>query len=615
MLLPPRISTNEWGAKRPLASLRTAAPSSRLALLWALCAAAPLACGDDPAASEGDGGTGAGTSSTDAATSTDPTTGLPSATAVDTFGDSGTDDESTGDEPTGGVEPVEPLVWQTDCQINSYDLRRLHPDLECSTIEVPLDGDAPEGQQIVVGAVRIPAATEERVGTFWALDGGPGGSGLGYPFDEGWREEIRQAGWDIIIPPHRGTFSPRLDCNAFDYQSSECREDLEAEWGDGLQHFNTVEAARDVGAFIRRERRSDDEPVVVYGLSYGTYWAQFYSAQNPDQADAIILDSAVPMDGDLALEEYLVQEVAVQLLQTCVDDPVCGARVGFESGEAFSAAVIEAIDDGDCGGADMGLWEDSNLRVRFGQLLNSRGVRNYIPLLAAMLSRCDPALGNTASSAINGLLGTVGANLRPAEPYPIGRGLVSDDGPVTDGTPPAFELLFSGSLQSVVLATTMLAPDATPGMAELDAMNHFASINFGTLMAVVHDNWGDLPKVEFDRDAVSETPMLVLNAHYDVQTVFPWAELVAAQHGAPLVEFADGQHGVTLSQTGGKSLEGESCARAIMLAFMDDPQAPIDDDCAGSLPAIDVNISRADLEATSIAAFGTDDPWSLLPPL
>lgn len=569
-----------------------------------------LACGDDNPPAEIDEGTSGTTSGTGLPGSSGAATTASDSSSTVAVDESGT----TADPTTGGEDPFEPLVWQTDCLAGSYDLLRIHPDLECTSIEVPLAWDEPDGETILVGAIRIPAATEERVGTFWTLDGGPGGSGLGYPLDDGWREEVRQAGWDIIVPPHRGTFSPVLTCSS-DFASAACREELEEEWGDGLRHFNTVEAARDLGELIGRERLSEDEPVVVYGVSYGTYWGQFYAGEFPTQANAIILDSAVPTNADLALEEYIVQDIAGQLLQACVDDPVCGARVGFESGEAFSAAVIEAIDNGDCGAGDNGLWEDSNFRLRFGQLINTRSARNYIPLMAAMLSRCDPALSEIVRDAEFGLFGVLGAPQRPVEQYPLGPVLADDTGPVANGGPPDFDLLFSGPLQTTVLATTMLAADATPSQAELDAMNHFASLGFGTLMANVERDWSELPKVEFDRDFESQTPMLVFNAHYDLQTVFPWAETVSTQHGAPLVEIADGQHGLTLSGTGGKTLEGESCARDIMLAFMDDPEAPVDDSCAEALPAIDVNLERPDLTGFSMASFGTEDPWSLLPPL
>lgn len=587
---------------------------SRVHALLLLSLTATLACSDDAAVSDTEAE--AETSGTTSPTTGPATTTSLSTTTQGTSGESGMDESSTGDDTTGGGEPPpDPLLWQADCEVASYDLARLHPDLECAAIEVPLDWDAPQGETIVVGALRIPTTAEDRIGTFWALDGGPGGSGLGYALDEGWHEEIRQAGWDIIIPPHRGTFSPLLSCVSGDYLAADCRAELDDEWGDGLQHFNTVQAARDVGEFIRRERLGEDEPVVVYGLSYGTYWAQFYAGEFPTQATAIILDSAVPTDADLALEEYLVQDIAEQLLQGCVDDPLCGPRVGFESGAAFSAAVIDALDDGECGAGDTGNWEDGNFRQTFGQLMNSRNVRNYIPLMAAMLTRCDPALSDTVNDAINGLFGQLGAPLRPTEHLPLGPTLVPDSGPLHDGSPPPFDSLFSGPLQSTVIATTMLTADATPAQAVLDARRHFASLDFGTLMARVQENWDDLPKVEFDRDFESQTPMLVFNAHYDLQTVFPWAEIVAAQHGAQLVEFADGQHGVTLSNTGGKTLAGESCAREIMLAFVEDPGAPVNDDCAGALPQIDVNLVRPDLAGMSMAAFGTEDPWSLLPPM
>ncbi|MCR9165647.1 MAG: alpha/beta hydrolase [Nannocystaceae bacterium] len=580
----------------------------RALLLLSLLA---TACGDDVTVASTDQGTGGSSDSTTGAVELTTTSGEESSTSTS----SGAADEtsSTGDETTGGPDPAQPLDWQTDCLAGSYDLRRIHPDLQCTAIEVPLDWDEPDGETIVVGAVRIPATTQTRVGTFWTLDGGPGGSGLGYPLDEGWREEIRQAGYDIIVTPHRGTFSPYLLCAAVSNTSADCLAQVEEDWGDRLQHFNTVEAARDVGEFIRREQAGEDERVVVYGVSYGTYWAQFYAGEFPTQADAIILDSAVPMNGDLALEEYLVQEQAERLLQECVDDPVCGARVGFESGEAFSAAVVSAIDDGDCGMGDAGLWEESNFRFLFGQLINSDRVRNYVPLLAAMLSRCEPELSATVNTAINGLFGALASKTGPVEQMPIGVPLHSPRRPATDGTPPGFDLLFSGALQSAVIATTMLSEDADPAQAELDAMNHFASLGFGTLMAGIQANWSGLPKVEFDRAFASETPMLVLNATYDLQTVMPWAEIVAEQHGAQLIEFNDGQHGVTLSGTGGKTLQGDPCARALMFEFMDDPGEPVDDSCAQALPAVDVNLERADLVDVSMAAFGTDDPWSLLP--
>ncbi len=573
---------------------RTAASAALLLL---------AACSDDVSSATADDtsstGVDSGVTGDDATVDPDPST---SSTTTDGPMTTAAGESSSS---TGTVEPIEPLPWQTDCAApGGYDLQRLDPDIECVAIEVPLDWDTPDGDLIVVAALRIPADTPERVGTFWALDGGPGGSGLGYALDDGWVDEITAAGWDIIITPHRGTFSPRLECIALDPRSAACRESLEETWGDGLRHFNTRWAAHDVHAFIERERAVEDEPVVVYGVSYGTYWAQFFEGEFPGVASSIILDSAVPTDADLALEEYLVQDIATQLLQTCVDDPTCGPAVGFESGEAFADAVLAAIDDGDCGGSDTGLWEETDYRLLFGQLINLQTTRNYVPLLAGLLSRCEPELTAIADTAMNSLFALGTAAARPG-----------DRSPLLDGTPPDFQIMFSGPLQSAVIATTMLAADATPAQAELDAERHIASLTFGTLMTEIQEGWGSLPPIEFDRDFVSQTPMLVLNASYDLQTVFPWAEQVAAQHDQPLVEFGDARHGVTLSGTGGKSLTGDSCARSLMLGFMNEPTATPDTSCVESLPEIDPGLQRLDLAPITMQAFGTDDPWSLLPPL
>ena len=130
------------------------------------CAALLVACSIDPNAATSDAGTSGGTSGGGASSGvSEDTTGDDSSSstaALDTS--TGT---ATGDDTSGGVEPPAPLQWQADCVANGYDLRRLHPDLECTAIEVPLDWDAPDAETITVGALRIRATTEQRAGTFW----------------------------------------------------------------------------------------------------------------------------------------------------------------------------------------------------------------------------------------------------------------------------------------------------------------------------------------------------------------------------------------------------------------------------------------------------------------
>jgi hypothetical protein len=107
--------------------------------------------------------------------------------------------------------------------------------------------------------------------------------------------------------------------------------------------------------------------------------------------------------------------------------------------------------------------------------------------------------------------------------------------------------------------------------------------------------------------------MLLVNGTYDIQTVITWAEQSAEQHMQTLLEFPDGQHGLALTGTGGKYPDGTTCARKLMLDFAAHPDMRIDASCIEDLPDIDPKLERDDLLPLSMTAFGTEDPWSLLP--
>ncbi len=495
------------------------------------------------------------------------------------------------------------MQWSDDCTVGATDLGVLHPGLQCTSIEVPLDWDEPEGESIVVAALRVPTSVVPRRGQMWMLDGGPGGSGLGFFGDASLVDAVTSAGWDFVVPSHRGTLSPSLSCSPWHALAPECRALLEDAWGDGLRHFDTRSAARDLGELVARTQAELGERAIVYGVSYGTYWAQFYAGEHPTQADGIVLDSVLPIEADVAAEEFLVQQRAEHLLQACVDDPSCGPRVGFASGAEFAAAVIAAIDEGDCGGLDFDLWEDTSYRDDLGALINTHRARNFVPLLAAMLVRCDPELAQLAAGSFGAIMNASFAP-RPIDALPLA--------PPSYGSVP-FELYSSAELTGLVMGTTMLGRDSDPDAAALAAERHFASLGFGRWVADTNAVWGDLPDVAFDRTFVAEVPLLVLNGLYDLQTVFPWAEQVAAHHGRPLHGLADGQHALAFTGTGGKYPDGSPCARRLLLAFAADPTAELDATCVDELPGIDPSLQRPDLQEISMTVFGTPDPWSLLP--
>lgn len=55
-------------------------------------------------------------------------------------------------------------------------------NLECATVQLPLDYDKPNAQQISIGLTRIPARNPEaRIGSLFLNPGGPGASGTEFP--------------------------------------------------------------------------------------------------------------------------------------------------------------------------------------------------------------------------------------------------------------------------------------------------------------------------------------------------------------------------------------------------------------------------------------------------
>ena len=553
-----------------------------------LVASAIVGCGDDGTTPQAD--TSSGSSSSSSSSTTEPGSTSSSSGVVDESSSSSSSSESTGGPP------IEPLVWTRDCMVEGADLGVLHDGLECTGIEVPLDWDAPDGDRIIVAAERVRTSATRR-GAVLLLDGGPGASGIAFFQTPAIIEPLLAAGFDVVVPNHRGTVSPGLRCT-FPVQSDQCRSELEQAWGEGLRHFNTVQAARDVRELITRMNVDDpDSETILYGVSYGTFFASHVLQVSGDRVTGVVLDSVLPYGVDVSEQEIVVQGRAVDLLQRCVDDPVCGPRVGFASGEEFAEAIVTAIDDGDCGGYDNGAWADSNYRAFFGGMLNTKGLRDYLPLIGALLTRCTNESSDVASMAISQLLG----GAIPVTP-----------GNDRYGLPPS--LFYSQEVFAVVVATMLVGDGVDTAGAIAAAEQNFA--NNGILEAVDGANqvFGDLPNPQWSTEPAPDVPVLVLAGRYDTQTPLPWAERERDRVDATLFVFEDTMHALAYPGTGGKYPDGTPCAMSIIGAFVDDPDATTDSSCIAELRGVDVNLAGDFLQTTNMDAFGVADPWSLLPP-
>lgn len=590
---------------------RRRSSSSRLSIFLLLGFSLGLAAcnddGDDPPEMMGSTGTTAAEPEvTDSTGIPEPDPSTSSTGSLDSTGS----ESSTGEE----IEPPPPLPWTDQCTYAGNDLARLDPNLLCAGIEVPLDWDDPQGESIVIAAFKIPTMADVRRGQLWLLAGGPGSSGLSFLGSTPLTEALTEAGWDVLVPAHRGTLSPPLDCEAPSF-SAQCRINLENDWGEGVRHFNSSTAGHDLAALIERERQIPEDPVIVYGVSYGTMWAMHYGALHPEQPDGVVLDSVLPSEVDVLTQESQQQASVEVLLQRCIDDPACGPTLPYASGAEFSAAVVAAIDQGDCGGDDSGAWSDNFFRDQLGILLNGSS-RDYVPLMAALLAACTPPTSELFAASFGPLLSAASAAAGPtATPVPLVEGPRFDEGLAWQGDRRDYDvdpaLFFSQELQFLVMGTTVLREEQDPGPIVAAAQQNLVGLGFAGLFLTTHDVWTTLPDVALLPPWSPEVPTLVLAGRFDLQTPLGWTDdlVLGGDHQLQL-DFDSANHGVLNS---GNTADGDPCARDIILAFADEPTVALDLSCMDDVPQVDPSLMRPDLMERSAMVFGTDDPWSLVP--
>lgn len=220
---------------------------------------------------------------------------------------------------------------------------------QCTTLKVPMDYAQPNGKELSLAVLRVPAQKEsERVGSLIVNPGGPGGSGVDYaaagslqfgsvlsdhfdivgfdPRGVGQSDPLRclsTAGMDEFIGTDPAPSTPagmaEMDRLVRDFGQG-CLDRS----GDLMRHMSTVEAAKDMDIL----RAALGEKQMDYlGASYGTFLGATYADLFPQRVRRFVLDGAI--DPSLSNEQMsLAQahgfEVALRAyLQDCVDGGDC----------------------------------------------------------------------------------------------------------------------------------------------------------------------------------------------------------------------------------------------------------------------------------------------------
>ncbi|MEC4090381.1 alpha/beta fold hydrolase [Pseudoalteromonas rubra] len=280
----------------------------------------------------------------------------------------------------------------------------------CTLADVPLNWQAPDGKNISVLVSKYPAKSANSKGHIWLLQGGPGGSGSFFvqqlnttlaPFTEH---------YDLFVLEHRGVgWSTHLACSnpvVSDYAqyAKTCFDDLHQQWGDDLFEFNTTAAARDLEYVIGKSKVRDWQPSYVYGVSYGTLWAQRFSQIAPTGAQAIILDSVLPpaeFGSDLWDENF--NATLDDLLAYCQLDTRCQSRLNFSSLPQLKARLDDIFTAQSCAGLDF----DRQALQMLSILGLSRSVEQILIPTLHRLNRCNSndviALNNLHNFIFKGL--------------------------------------------------------------------------------------------------------------------------------------------------------------------------------------------------------------------
>ncbi len=241
-------------------------------------------------------------------------------------------------------------------------------DLECATLDVPRDYDAPDGDTIEIAVARVATAEPgERIGSLVFNPGGPGGSGIDFLTAAALLvpDDIAEH-FDLVSFDPRGVgASTAVDCDIrIDDNVTLLDEGDDTGWQELVEEAESLPdecgaAAMDLAPLVgtnnaardldRLREALGDEQLSYVGFSYGTRLGATYAELFPDRVRALVLDGGVKPTGDSAeldAEQGAGFDLALEnFAEACdVDDDCVLAELGpvLDTYESLVAGIAEA---------------------------------------------------------------------------------------------------------------------------------------------------------------------------------------------------------------------------------------------------------------------------------
>jgi len=249
-------------------------------------------------------------------------------------------------------------------------------NVTCTTAQVPLDYDKPNGKSIELFLAKSPATDQaHRLGTLFFNFGGPGGAAANYVEAVGadpsgvWGALNER--YDIVGMDPRGVgqSEPSIDCKAnqetqgiygqpfttpdnlnpqalinhdlhYDARCIALNKEI-------LPHVSTANVARDLD--LLRQAVGENK-LTYFGFSYGTFLGATYASLFPHNYDRMVLDGPVDADAyinepldDLSAQSAGFERAIGRFLTACaVDQVACSGFGGTDPLDAYDQLIDQA---------------------------------------------------------------------------------------------------------------------------------------------------------------------------------------------------------------------------------------------------------------------------------
>ena len=217
-----------------------------------------------------------------------------------------------------------------NCHVNG-----IRQQVQCGTLVTPEDYEKPDGVQIDINFVVLPAIdnSKEKLPLMF-LAGGPGQAAteLASHIYRGFNE-IRKTR-DLILIDQRGTGkSHALQCEDSlevdpytslpeDFSITDIEQCIAQLTGD-LSQYNSENSIRDFDAV---RAALNHQQVHIYGGSYGTRAGLVYMRMFPASLKSVVLDSVGPIEVPIGLFGRSAEQSFIKLIENCQNETSCAGQ-------------------------------------------------------------------------------------------------------------------------------------------------------------------------------------------------------------------------------------------------------------------------------------------------